>query len=316
MLYLNKGFQVKEKELKFGKLKCFELGDAGRGRRNFLLPVPNSMELNAIFEEGMHKNLTIGLSKSGKPRVNWCKPSENQDYIYLIIDSYAGYTRRGSGYVKLMKSDGCEKLVEANGADGDAGRIGSWDVTLIKVPNDGKRRVIKCDYSGGGYRNKDREYALFICSKNKVDLVWNGELEDYFDMINEEMNPLLKDPYALFKDRRVDMNRGKELLNLINKFKKTTIEELLDKYDNIIIKDNKPVCETNDIIVTGRYLFEDKSYYIIDTETREKVEEIDDELNRFSLERISKNLDIYAVNEKYLNEIKNYINYNIENDLL
>jgi len=187
MLYLNKKFEVVEREMKWGKLECVELGEEGRGRKLFALPVPKRLlerenPNRRYFKEGKHSDLTIGLSKSGKPRINYNINENVEPFIYVIIDSYKGYTRRGCGSISILLGDDIEELAYGNGADGDAGRIGDWDVKLLKIPNDGKLRIIKCIYSGRRYRDDEHEYTLFFCKGEEVDEVWNGEIDDYIDI--------------------------------------------------------------------------------------------------------------------------------------
>jgi hypothetical protein len=71
------------------------------------------------------------MTQSGRPKI---VKQQNDGYTYLILSSSGGYTRRGCGYVTVLKDNTYKVISKGNGADGDAGRIGTWDVRLIEVP--------------------------------------------------------------------------------------------------------------------------------------------------------------------------------------
>ena len=123
MLYINETVEVTTREFKFGTVEGISLGEHGRGRQQIFLPTPQRLE-GAVG--GLRTDLTIGLTKAGKPRINRNKDKD----MYLALSSERGYTRRG------------------NGADGDAGRIGYWDVVLVKA-NEGD--VFRVTWGGSGY---------------------------------------------------------------------------------------------------------------------------------------------------------------------
>lgn len=132
MLWLNKNFQIKEKEMSFGKLKGIALGEEGRGRKLLWLPIPANYNHNPLTL-GLHEDLSIGYSRNNKPKII----NKKDDDLYLIVDTYGGYTRRGCGYVEYLKEhkDDIEFIAKGYGADGAAGRIGTWDVVVLKVLN-------------------------------------------------------------------------------------------------------------------------------------------------------------------------------------
>lgn len=67
MFYANMNLKKQEVEMNWGLLYRYEAGEEGRGRRLLCLPTsPNAIDIEA----GLHKDLTIGFTKTGRPRVN------------------------------------------------------------------------------------------------------------------------------------------------------------------------------------------------------------------------------------------------------
>lgn len=167
MIWSNKAHTKKEKEFPFGKINAVELGESGRGRR--LIVLPSEVDI----QEGLNTDITIGLTKSGRPRINRFK----DDKLFLIIDTLGGYTRRGFGTASVHRSckDDVKVLSYGNGADGLAGRIGSWEVFVLEILNN---NTIWMDITlAGGYnsdiykienkivkyvgRNEDQQLSLY-----------------------------------------------------------------------------------------------------------------------------------------------------------
>lgn len=128
MLYSNQKIEAVERNMDFGTIYQVGMGEVGRGRKFMALTCPK----DTIVQKGMNSDLTIGQTKTGKPRII----SKKDDTLYMILSSEGGYTRRGDGTIRILKSekDKFEILARGNGADGDAGRIGFWDCVLLKVP--------------------------------------------------------------------------------------------------------------------------------------------------------------------------------------
>jgi len=126
MIYSNVNLKSEERELEFGTIHQLYLGQFGRGRKAVVMTTPGPIEIKA---KAMTE-LTVGTTKSGKPRIN-----KGKDGIFLFLDSYGGYSRRGNGVIFYLKSekDNFKVLGEGNGADGDAGRIGWWQVAAIEI---------------------------------------------------------------------------------------------------------------------------------------------------------------------------------------
>ena len=154
MIYCNKEFSVEEKEMSFGKMNVIILGQEGRGRKPIYLPS------NIDLKKGENK-ATISFSRSKKPKVNMS--SNNGKFI--IIDSYGGYSRRGSGYIK--HNDDVKEISTGNGADGDAGRIGDWEVTIFEVINSYPFWMF-IKYSGG-----TRGKWLYVTESEIIEVVSN-----------------------------------------------------------------------------------------------------------------------------------------------
>ena len=107
----------------------------------------------------------------------------------VYVDSYGGYSRRRNGTIMFRRWD-FEPIAEiiadrekhtaafavwGNGADGDAGRIGQWDICLMRRANDFIVTVV----TSGHY--DDRCAIKFPNS----ELLWFdswGELEECYEM--------------------------------------------------------------------------------------------------------------------------------------
>lgn len=178
MIYSNINLNIETRKMSFGDLKCLVLGEKGRGRKEILLPSINNIVC------GLNKELTVGLTKNGRPRINRVNP-QNDNTMYLLIDTYGGYSRQGDGYIRFRDGQGFEILAEGNGADGDAGRIGSWGVYVVKAPVDDKLKFIKLKYSGKA--NKEAYLAVIgqdvrLINKDDIDLFFDQlilSMEDY-----------------------------------------------------------------------------------------------------------------------------------------
>lgn len=160
----------------FGELEVLRLGESGRGRQEIILPCPP----NTTVHSGINF-LSIGFSRSGKPKI----VTQDSD-VYLLINTYGGYTRRGDGKVFIYGngvSNVCNFrpvleyknriLAQGNGADGDAGRIGTWDTFLIK-PQEGD--IYKVQFSGG--RDGD---VFIIYTEGKITRIEWAEVDLAFD---------------------------------------------------------------------------------------------------------------------------------------
>lgn len=145
MLYSNMNITAKTKEMPFGPIHFLALGEYGRGRHEMRIACPPG----TVVSKGMNENLTIGITKSGNPRINANK--DNQ--IYLLLSSQGGYTRKGCGWIGSWCKNKAEYqlLSKGNGADGLAGRIGTWDVVLLHILGTPQHDWLRVRTSGGGY---------------------------------------------------------------------------------------------------------------------------------------------------------------------
>lgn len=132
MLYSNRNLESELREFDFGAINQIALGEHGRGRRLLTLTCPEEMTL----QNGMNEDYSIGKTKSGKPRI--VKKKDNE--LYMLLSSEGAYAREGDGTIKVLVKDSknIEVLARGNGADGLAGRLGSWDVLLIKIKTNSK----------------------------------------------------------------------------------------------------------------------------------------------------------------------------------
>lgn len=317
MLYCNDGFKIVEKQLNFGTLKCVELGEEGRGRKQILLPVPNSFITGNYVTKGFHKNYSIGLTKSGKPRVN---KLYDDDYIYLLLTSKGGYTRRGNGGISTMMYDGTEEIITAWGADGLAGGIGDYPVSLIKVPNDGKTRIVRCKPSGGGYRDNEHQEKYYICKKNTVDEVWNGELQDYIDMKNAEnlLDLIRKDMpqnYLYTWGIRIsDKNKVSELYDILANIKILSLEEIKILFPNNIKETlkGKTLFSSDPEFSYGTYIDEKTRLAVVEKNKLDFIKSIINTGINFS--NFSPENSLYEISE--LESVLVYLKWNLDNGFL
>lgn len=144
MIYSNTMIQPETVKYDFGEINQVRLGEVGRGRKPLCITVGNGIGKDSW--EGLKEDLTIGTTKSGKPKM-----LKGNDGLFLILSSKGGYTRRGCGYVLVNKEhqNNVKVIARGNGADGDAGRIGSWSVVLIKIIDPNKPVDIVVQYGGG-----------------------------------------------------------------------------------------------------------------------------------------------------------------------
>ncbi len=195
MLFTNKTVEVESREFKFGTVAGVALGEHGRGRQQVFLPTPKGLE-GAIG--GLRSDLTIGLTKAGRPRINHGKDKD----MYLALSSERGYTRRGNGVVKVPVDQAVELIARGNGADGDAGRIGYWDVVLVKAK---EGDVFRVTWGGSGY---GYEPTFYVVHNDQVLEADQQEVEDLYESLGLEM------PFSLtFEERRmvVDLEEWKTI---------------------------------------------------------------------------------------------------------
>lgn len=178
-MYLNQKHVVVEKTMKFGNVAGISVGEFGRGRREVFLPTPKGVE-DAL--NGLREDLTIGLSKSGRPRIDRKEDGE----LYLILSSERGYTRRGDGYIRVPKDQKVEIVARGNGADGDAGRIGTWDAVIFKAHSGDIFRVTWGGY-GYGYSS-----TFYVVADGKVFVADQPEVEDLYESLGIEVPFTLK----------------------------------------------------------------------------------------------------------------------------
>lgn len=192
---MNKAVGVEAREFKFGTVNGIALGEHGRGRQQIFLPTPKELE-GAVG--GLRSDLTIGLTKAGKPRINRGKDKA----MYLVLSTERGYTRRGNGIVKTPVGQTVELIARGNGADGDAGRIGYWDIILVKA-NEGD--VFRVTWGGSGY---GYEPTFYVVHNGQVFEADQQEVEDLYESLGLDM------PFSLsFEDSRmvVDLEEWKTI---------------------------------------------------------------------------------------------------------
>lgn len=174
MLYTNKALKVVEREMKFGKISGVAIGESGRGRREIFLPTPFGV---AGEIRDFCRNLDIGLTKSGHPRINQIQ----DDSLYMILSSQRGYTRRGNGLIRTPIDQENRIIARGNGADGDAGRIGTWDVIITEAQDGDVFRV-----TWGGHRYGYLA-TFYVVSNKKVHVADQPDVENLYEYLGIEM---------------------------------------------------------------------------------------------------------------------------------
>ena len=175
MLYSNTKLNANEVKADFGNFFRVTLGEYGRGRKALNLTCPEGFN---ISEKQLLDEYSISLTKSGKPRISKISDSD----MYLMISSQYGYTRRGNGYIKTNG----EILADGYGADGDAGRIGTWDAYLIKALKD-KDTFIKVTLAG----TRDEKHQYYVARDNRVYYSTDDTLDNMLealDISSEDFN--------------------------------------------------------------------------------------------------------------------------------
>lgn len=181
--------------MSFGNLKGITIGEKGRGRWEVFLPAQNCTDKDAI-EEGLHKDLSISLSKSGRPKII----KKEEDKIFLILDSEHAYTRQGDGKIFALATNTEEAKVIArgNGADGLAGKVGQWDAIVLEAKDGDVFRV-----RWGGY-NYGRPTTIYTVINGEVYFADLPDVEDMYDYLN--MEP----PFSIFYEEGETLLSSKE----------------------------------------------------------------------------------------------------------
>ena len=84
-----------------------------------------------MINKGENPDYTIGLTRTGRPRI----VKQKNEEVFLLLSAQGGYTSKGDGTINVLvkDSENIDVLARGNGADGLAGKVGSWDVLLIKI---------------------------------------------------------------------------------------------------------------------------------------------------------------------------------------
>lgn len=173
MIYSNKSLKVEVRKIADFEISIVTMGEEGRGRREVRLPVPQGMQ---EIPAGVSSGLTIGTTKTGRPRIN---RGENPE-MYLLLDTKKGYTRRGDGFVRVLKkySDNVKVLERGNSADGDAGRIGTADALVLRATAPCWLKVI---YGG----NSTIEFLYVDTTQKTVKCIQKEDMDPLSDVFSE-----------------------------------------------------------------------------------------------------------------------------------
>lgn len=179
--------------MEFGIIHFIALGEYGRGRHEMRITCPPGI----IVSKGLNENLTIGSTKSGNPRIDISK----DDTIFLLLSSKGAYTRKGNGWIGAWINNKAQYklLSKGNGADGLAGRIGTWDVVLLHILGTPKNDWIRIRTSGGGY-GTDPE-LLYLNNKEIISFKSQSDAQMFADQAGISLPDLYaKDIENVFED--------------------------------------------------------------------------------------------------------------------
>lgn len=179
MLYMNTELRIQTREMKFGEITGVAIGESGRGRQEVFLPTPKDIEGEMV---GLRSDLSIGTSKSGRPRIKY---SNGENEMYMILCTYKAYTRKGNGYVQVPTGQDVKLIARGNGADGRAGRIGQWDALVLGAQDGDVFRVVWSGYKYG------YEATFYVVSDGDIYAAYQSELEDLYENLGLEI------PFAL-----------------------------------------------------------------------------------------------------------------------
>lgn len=193
MILANVKLEAVDVTASFGSYSRIELGQKGRGRNLMVLPCKSGL----VLTPGLNQGYTIGVTKNGRPRIN----DYDDGKLYFLLSTEGGYTRRGNGWVGAYKENqiSVQLLAKGNGADGDAGRIGYWDVVLIGITGNPRPEGdwFRIRTSGGGY-GTDPQW-ICIAPTGFYLLKDTQEARDFADAQDLEF-PESDDPTVTFKD--------------------------------------------------------------------------------------------------------------------
>lgn len=178
MIFSNVDIKAEVRSFDFGEIYQISLGEKGRNRQLMVLTCP---EEGTLIHKGLNPEYTVGLTKSGKPRINH-DPGDEQ--LYLLLSSQGGYTRRGNGSIQVLreaKLDDYQVLAKGRGADGIAGRVGHWDAMLIKAPSEG---IVRVRTGGAGYGTPS---DLYLIHENRVYHCNPDSLQDCCDHLEIDL---------------------------------------------------------------------------------------------------------------------------------
>ncbi len=127
MIYSNVTTKPNKREFEWGTIFQIALGEHGRGRKLLALTCSEFTMIN----KGENPDYSIGKTRTGRPKIVRQKNEE----LFLLLSAQGGYTSKGDGTIKVLAKDSenIDVLSRGNGADGLAGKVGSWDVLLIKI---------------------------------------------------------------------------------------------------------------------------------------------------------------------------------------
>lgn len=171
-----KQFKIKpiKKTFSFGEMHCISLGERGRGRYEEIVPCQSDLLPTDYIQ--------IIPTKTGKPKI--VKGGDSKGWI-ARISCEGTYTKNTDGYARVHKDDldKVNVLAKGYGAEGDAGRCGTWYDYLLQIEDNTLIRVKE----HGGYKRPPyfiyfSETAAFVIQEEELDIFLDGK--DY--QVSEE----------------------------------------------------------------------------------------------------------------------------------
>lgn len=115
------------------KISALLLGERGRGRHLAVIPYTGELRNGAVVKPG--------LTRSGQPRLDVVDGVASETDILVAVSVGTVYTRHASGGIYHREGDGITRISRGFGASGDAGRLGTYESGLYRVPEGSYLRI-------------------------------------------------------------------------------------------------------------------------------------------------------------------------------
>lgn len=176
MLFLGFTLPIISHPTSFGHLRCLQLGQETRSRRSkcrdLLLPVPDN--LSGRHYKGLHPELHLGLSTSGRLRINYSSTVDDEIYLILTCRPSLFGCSNGKGCISVPSTQAVHLLEIARSTD-------KWyDAVLRAEPGDIFRVKVN---------DRNKSFCrYFIASNDGVSMCSDEDYEDIYLAIQHEVH--------------------------------------------------------------------------------------------------------------------------------